>query len=127
LRASIAGPEGRRVRRFGSGAYPSLEFYELLQYVGTFFVLAPLVHAANTTGPRRMKKAAKTAAELEASIRVEMEDICDWPTDIAISVRPEGDTWKVVITHEGGVDETGRFEMIMLICDRLRSEFDLKG
>jgi hypothetical protein len=74
-----------------------------------------------------MKKAAETAAELEASIRVEMEDICDWPTDIAISVRPEGDTWKVVITHEGGVDETERFEMIMLICDRLRSEFDLKG
>ena len=71
-----------------------------------------------------MKKAAKTAAELEASIRVEMEDICDWPTDIAISVRPEGDTWKVVVTH--GVDETDRFEMIMLICDRLRSEFDLK-
>jgi hypothetical protein len=74
-----------------------------------------------------MKKAAKTAAELEASIRVEMEDICDCPSDVAISVRPEGDTWKVVITHEGGVHETDRFEMIMLICDRLRSEFDLKG
>jgi len=74
-----------------------------------------------------MKKAAKTAAELEASIRVEMEDICGWPTDIAISVRPEGDTWKVVITHEGEVNETDRFEMIMLICDRLRNEFDLKG
>jgi len=39
-----------------------------------------------------MKKAAKTAAELEASIRVEMEDICDWPTDIAISVRQAGST-----------------------------------
>ena len=74
-----------------------------------------------------MKKPAKTAAELEASIRVEMEDICDWPTDIAISVRPDGDTWKVVITYEGAFDETERFEMIMLICDRLRSEFDLKG
>ena len=74
-----------------------------------------------------MKKPAKTAAELEASIRVEMEDICDWPTDFAISVRPDGDTWKVVITYEGAVDETERFEMIMLICDRLRNEFDLKG
>ena len=73
-----------------------------------------------------MKKAAKTAAELEASIRVEMEDICDWPTDIAVSVRPDGDTWKVIITHEGGADEADRFEMIHLICDRLRSEFDLK-
>jgi hypothetical protein len=29
-----------------------------------------------------MKKASKTAAELEASIKVEMEDICDWPTDM---------------------------------------------
>ena len=28
-----------------------------------------------------MKKPSKTAAELEASIKVEMEDICDWPTD----------------------------------------------
>ena len=27
-----------------------------------------------------MKKPSKTAAELEASIKVEMEDICDWPT-----------------------------------------------
>jgi hypothetical protein len=61
-----------------------------------------------------MKKAANAAAELEASIRVEMEDICDCPTDIAISVQPEGDTWEVVITHERGVDETDRFEMIML-------------
>jgi hypothetical protein len=74
-----------------------------------------------------MKKPAKTAAELEANIRVEMEGICDWPTDIAVSVRPDGDTWKAVITHEGTGDESERFEMIMLICDRLRSEFDLKG
>ena len=33
----------------------------------------------------------------------------------------------VIITHESGVDESDRFEMILLICDRLRSEFDLKG
>ena len=74
-----------------------------------------------------MKKPAKTAAELEAIIRVEMEEICDWPTDIAVLVRPDGDTWKVVLTHESSVDESDRFEMISLICDRLRSEFDLKG
>jgi hypothetical protein len=30
-----------------------------------------------------MKKPSKTAAELEASIKVEMEDICDWPTRAA--------------------------------------------
>ena len=40
-----------------------------------------------------MKKPSKTAAELEASIKVEMEDICDWPTDMAISVQPDGDSW----------------------------------
>jgi hypothetical protein len=33
-----------------------------------------------------MEKPSKTAAELEASIKVEMEDICDWPTDMTISV-----------------------------------------
>jgi len=42
-----------------------------------------------------MKKPSKTAAELEASIKVEMEDICDWPTDKTISVQPDGDSWKV--------------------------------
>jgi hypothetical protein len=38
-----------------------------------------------------MKKPSKTAAELEASIKVEMEDVCDWPTDMTISVQPDGD------------------------------------
>ena len=42
-----------------------------------------------------MKRPSKTAAELEASIKVEMEDICYWPTDITISVQPDGDSWKV--------------------------------
>jgi hypothetical protein len=42
-----------------------------------------------------MKKPSKTAAELEASIKVEMEDICDKPTDMSFSVQPDGDSWKV--------------------------------
>jgi hypothetical protein len=74
-----------------------------------------------------MKKPTKTAAELEAIIRVEMEEMCDWPTDMAVSIRPDGDTWKVVITHKSRTDESDRFEMISVICDRLRSEFDLRG
>jgi hypothetical protein len=44
-----------------------------------------------------MKKPSKTAAQLEASIKVEMEDICDWPTDMMISVQPDGDSWKVKV------------------------------
>jgi hypothetical protein len=51
-----------------------------------------------------MKKPSKTATELEASIKVEMEDICDWPTDMMISVQPDGDSWKVTIVQEGSVD-----------------------
>jgi hypothetical protein len=47
-----------------------------------------------------MKKPSKTAAELEASIKVEMEDICDWPTDMTISVQPDGDSWKVKVDQE---------------------------
>jgi hypothetical protein len=73
-----------------------------------------------------MKKPSKTAAELEAMIRVQMEEISDWPTDIAISVRPDGDTWKAVIMQEAP-DDSGRVEIIEMICDSLRSEFDLKG
>jgi hypothetical protein len=73
-----------------------------------------------------MKKPGKTAAELEAAIRVEMKQISDLPTDLAISVRPDGDTWKAVIMQGNAHDNSDEFEMIMLICDRLRGEFDLK-
>ena len=73
-----------------------------------------------------MKKPFKTAAELEAAIKLEMEDICEWPTDIAISVQPDRDTWKVVIMQDSTKDDRDRFEMISLIADRLRSQFDLK-
>lgn len=74
-----------------------------------------------------MKKPSKTAAELEAAIKVEMEDICEWPTDIVLSVQPDGDTWKVVILQDIPKDDRGRFEMISLIADRLRNQFDLKA
>ena len=52
-----------------------------------------------------MKKPSKTAAELEASIKVEMEDICDEPTDMIISVQPDGDSWKVTVMQEGSPDD----------------------
>jgi hypothetical protein len=74
-----------------------------------------------------MKKPSKTAAELEAAIKVQMEDICEQPTDIALSVQPDGDTWKVVVTQDIPKDDKDRFEMISLIADRLRSQFDLKA
>lgn len=74
-----------------------------------------------------MKKPSKTAAELEASIKVEMEDICDWPTAITISVRPDGDSWKVGVMQEGSVDDADRRQMIEEIAARLKAEYDLKG
>jgi hypothetical protein len=73
-----------------------------------------------------MKKPSKTAAELEAAIKVEIEDICEWPSEVAISVRPDGDTWKVVILQDVPRDDADRFEMVSLIADRLRTQFDLK-
>jgi hypothetical protein len=74
-----------------------------------------------------MKKPSKTAAELEASIKVEMEDICDWPTHMMISVHPDGDTWKVAVMQEGSLDDADRREMIEQIAARLKGEYDLKG
>jgi hypothetical protein len=74
-----------------------------------------------------MKKPSKTAAELQASIKVEMEDICDWPTDMAIYVQPDGDSWKVVVMQEGSVGDADRREMVEQIAARLRTEYDLKG
>ena len=73
-----------------------------------------------------MKKQSKTAAELEAAIKVEMEDNCEWPTDIALTVRPDGDTWKIVIMQDTPIDDRELFEMVSLIADRLRNQFDLK-
>jgi hypothetical protein len=74
-----------------------------------------------------MKKPSKTASELEAAIKLEMEDIREWPTDIVVSVQADGDSWKVVIMQDAPKDDRELFEMIALIADRLRSHFDLKG
>jgi hypothetical protein len=46
---------------------------------------------------------AITAAELEAMIKVEMEDICEWPTDMTVSVQPDRDTRKLVIMQDSSV------------------------
>ena len=73
-----------------------------------------------------MKKPAKTREKLEAAIRLEMEDICELPTDLAISVVPHEDSWKVVIMTDGPQD-ADRCEMIETIADRLRIQFDLKS
>jgi hypothetical protein len=93
------------------------------------------VRPSNATNPRSdrtatrypMKKSSKTAAELEASIKVEMEDICDWPTDMMVSVQPDGDSWKATVMQEGSVDDADRREMVEQIAARLKGEYDLKG
>jgi hypothetical protein len=73
-----------------------------------------------------LKKPSKTREELESAIRLEMEDISDWPTDLAISVVPHEDSWIVEIMRDGPQD-AGRSEMIEAIADRLRGQFDLKA
>jgi hypothetical protein len=73
-----------------------------------------------------LKKPAKTREELESAIRLEMEDICEWPTDLAISVVPHEVSWKVTIMTDGPQD-ADRCEMIETIANRLRSQLDLKG
>ena len=74
-----------------------------------------------------MKKPIKTAAELEASIKVEMEDICEEPTDMSFSVQPDGDSWKVTVLQEGNVDDAKRREMLERIAARLKAEYDSKN
>ena len=55
-----------------------------------------------------MKKPSKTAAELEASIKVEMEDICEEPTDMSFRFNSTGDSWNVTVLQEGNVDAERR-------------------
>ena len=52
--------------------------------------------------------------------------MCEWPTDLAISVVQHEDSWKVGIMKEGPQD-TERCDMIEAIAERLRSQFDLKS
>jgi hypothetical protein len=49
-----------------------------------------------------------------------MEDICDWPTDMTISVQPDGDSWKVAVLQEGAEDDAERREMVEQIAARLK-------
>ena len=74
-----------------------------------------------------MKKPAKTREELESAIRLEMEDISEWPTDLAISVVPHEDSWKVEIMRNGPQRDADRCYMIEAIAERLRGQFDLKA
>ena len=72
-----------------------------------------------------MKKPGKTAAELEAMIKVEMEAISDRPTETIVSVQPDGDSWKAQAVSEGPIDDADLHDMITQIADRLKTEFDL--
>jgi len=57
-----------------------------------------------------MRKPSKTAGELEASIKAEMEDICERPTDLRFGPRA---TWMVFITQDGPDIDPNRREMIL--------------
>ena len=46
--------------------------------------------------------------------------------DMAITVQPDGDSWKVAVMQEGSIDNADRREMVEQIAARLRAEYDLK-
>jgi hypothetical protein len=73
-----------------------------------------------------MNKPTKTAAELEALIRLEMGRLCPMPRSTVVSVRPDAGTWSVVIVR-GGSDDDAYLDIIHLVARRLRTEFDLEG
>jgi hypothetical protein len=72
-----------------------------------------------------MKRPARSAAELEALIRVEMEEVCAWPTGMAVTVQPDGETWKATTMQEGREPDEGIIHILEAIVNRLRAEFDL--
>lgn len=85
-----------------------------------------IIEWARRKSRTRLKKPAKTREELESAIRLEMDDICEWPTGLAISVAPHEDSWKVVIMTDVPQD-ADRCHMIETIAQRLRGQFDLKS
>jgi hypothetical protein len=72
-----------------------------------------------------MKKPGKTAAELEAMIKVEMEAISDQPIGTIVSVQPNGESWTAHAVSESSVDDCDLHDMITQIADRLKAEFNL--
>ena len=72
------------------------------------------------------EKAEQNSRRTRSLYQGGMEDICDWPTDLVISVQPDGDSWKVTVMQEGSVDDADRREMVEQIAGRLRAEYDLK-
>jgi hypothetical protein len=73
-----------------------------------------------------LKKPAKTREELGAAIRLEMEDICELPTDLAISVVPYEDTWKVAIMTDGPQDQA-HLKTAPAVGDKLGPAFQCAG
>ena len=47
-----------------------------------------------------------------------MEEICDWPTDMMISVLPDGDSWRVSVLQDGSVEDTDHRDMVEQIAAR---------
>jgi hypothetical protein len=66
-----------------------------------------------------MKKPSKTAAELEAAIKLEMEDICNWPADVATAVRPDAD--KIVFLQDAPYDAEGMTYHFTMISVRFNA------
>jgi len=62
----------------------------------------------------------------ETPVYVLPEGRRDEPTDMIISVQPDGDSWKVTVMQEGSPDDVDRREMVEQIAARLKGEFDLK-
>jgi hypothetical protein len=75
---------------------------------------------ASATAARANEKAEQDSRRTRSSIKVEMEDICDWPTDMTISIQPDGDSWKVAVLQEGAEDAADRREMVEQIAARLK-------
>ena len=73
-----------------------------------------------------MKKPSKTAAELEAMIRVEMEALSEWPTGMMVSVQPDGDSGRARTIPQNPIDDAALRDTITDIANRLKSEFDLR-
>jgi hypothetical protein len=46
------------------------------------------------------RKPSKTAAELEAAIKLELKEVNRCPPNIAVTVFPDGESWKVIFLQD---------------------------
>jgi hypothetical protein len=73
-----------------------------------------------------MSKPTRTTLQLETLVKQEAAKAMPLPKNLAVSVWPDGDSWKVVCHSPNPLKDKECFEVIREEADRIKLKFDLR-